>query len=215
MENFLDSYKFKQWHKCLIDNGMQIKKITPLHTIHKSNGDALFGLLHVDATDPAGNTLLPAVLIRGHYVCVITCLIDKETNERYFLLVRQRRVADGSVFYEHPAGMCDSEQDPWQVAIKEVEEETGLAIGKENLGLLLDRPLFSSPGLLDEAGYFFYCEVFLSHSEILSYSDRQTGASDENEFITTYLCRFNELNDRIKNTSGVLLNLLYQQRIHD
>jgi hypothetical protein len=86
-------------------------------------------------------------------------------------------VANGDIFYEHPAGMCDSEPDPWKVAVKEVEEETGLKITRDNLRLLHAEPLYSSAGLLDEAGYFFACDIPLSKEEIDTYRDKSSRSS--------------------------------------
>jgi 8-oxo-dGTP pyrophosphatase MutT (NUDIX family) len=152
------------------------------------------------------------VLLRGHFVSVVTVLIDSSTNEKYFLLVKQRRVANGSIFFEHPAGMCDNEIDPYKVAIKEVMEETGLTIFKEDLHLLWDKPLYSSPGLLDEAGYFFYCEVKLDSKELNSFRNKITGAKDENEHIETFLCPSHDILKYIENSNGVLASLLYLQK---
>jgi ADP-sugar diphosphatase len=213
MQNIFDSIKFTSWKNSLVEQGIDIRSIDVLNSIHKPSGELLFGLVNIDAYSPDGNKLLPTVLLRGDYVCVLTCLIEKETHKRYYLLVKQRRVADGSIFYEHPAGMCDSNTDPWDVAIKEVKEETGLSITKKDLRLLYDKPLYSSPGLLDEKGYFFCCEISMASDEIESFKNRLTGAADEHEFIETYICEENELEALIKNSSGVLLNLLYQRSI--
>ncbi|MCX7998251.1 MAG: NUDIX hydrolase, partial [Leptospiraceae bacterium] len=152
-----------------------------------------------------------AVLIRGHFVSVVTCLRDKETQERFYLLVKQRRVGTGGYFYEHPAGMCDSEADPYKVALKEVEEETGLKIQKEDLFLLYDKALYSSPGLLDEAGYFFGCEISLSHNEIREFENRITGDKSEHEHITTFLCPEKEVLNYFQHTSGVMATLLFRK----
>lgn len=209
MEKFDESYKFKVWKEELIKNGVTINSIKELHSVHKHNGELLFTLIHMDAADPQGHKLLPVVLIRGHFVSVVTCLIEKETGNRYFLLVKQRRVANGEIFYEHPAGMNDSEPDPWKVAVKEVEEETGLSITKENLTLLHSGPLYSSPGLLDEAGFFFACEVVLTRDEIESYKNRNTGAIDEHEIIVTHVCTLDEVFELIKNSNGLLATHLY------
>ena len=175
----------------------------------------LFTLVHIDAVDPDNHKLLPVVLIRGHFVSVVTCLIEKETGNKYFLLVKQRRVANGEIFYEHPAGMCDSEPDPWKVAVKEVGEETGLQITRDNLRLLHPDPLYSSAGLLDEAGYFFACDIPLSRKEIDTFRDKPAGAIDENEVIITHVCTLSEVFSLIRNTNGLLATYLYLQDVKD
>lgn len=214
MENLEKSIKFKAWRASLLKHEVELKGYEVLNLIHKPNGELLFALIKMDAYSLDGKKLLPTVLIRGDFVAVLTCLIDKETHKRYFLLVKQRRVADGSIFYEHPAGMCDNDTDPWQVAVKEIEEETGLKITKDDLCMLHEKPLYSSPGLLDEKGYFFCCEIYMTNSEINSFKNRLTGAIEEHEFIQTHICEEHELDVLIKNSNGILLNLLYKQKIY-
>jgi 8-oxo-dGTP pyrophosphatase MutT (NUDIX family) len=212
MQNLKSTVKFLEWEKSLLSNNIKIDNIEEKYNVYKKNGELLFALIHLKATDNEGIPLLPMVLLRGHFVSVVTVLIDSSTNEKYFLLVKQRRVANGSIFFEHPAGMCDNEIDPYKVAIKEVMEETGLTIFKEDLHLLWDKPLYSSPGLLDEAGYFFYCEVKLDSKELNSFRNKITGAKDENEHIETFLCPSNDILKYIENSNGVLASLLYLQK---
>jgi 8-oxo-dGTP pyrophosphatase MutT (NUDIX family) len=212
MENYNDSVKFKNWVSSLENNGIKIASISEVASIHKKNGEMLFTLVNIDAKGPDGNPILPTVLIRGHFVSVLTCLVSKSSKKHYFLLVKQRRVADGSIFFEHPAGMCDSEADPYYVALKEVKEETGLSVKKEQLELLWDSILFSSPGLLDEGGYFFSCEVEMSDSEIDEYRSKHTGAKDESEFIETFVCPQEDIFKYLKNANGIMSTLLYARK---
>jgi ADP-sugar diphosphatase len=209
MEHWENSVKFKEWKKVLIKNNIKINSIEEKYSVHKRSGEILFSLLEIKGTDPDGIPLLPIVLLRGNFVSVVIAIKEKETNDKYFLLVKQRRVANGAVFYEHPAGMCDSESDPHKVALKEVKEETGLILKKENLQLLWETPLYSSPGLLDEAGYFFYCDIELNSQELSEFKNKQTGAKDENEHIETILCPSNDILKYIENSNGVLATLLY------
>ena len=212
MEKYNESLKYKTWEKELKKNNIRIESVEEKYSVRKKNGEILFTLAHLDAKDEEGYPLLPIVLLRGSFVAVLTALREKESGKTYFLLVKQRRVATGGYFYEHPAGMCDSETDPYKVALKEVEEETGLTIQKEQLELIWDKHLYSSPGLLDEAGYFFVCEVEMSAVELDTYRDRITGAQDENERIFTFLCPEDEVFEYLENSNGVMLTLLYLQK---
>ncbi len=211
MENLEDSLKFKTWKKSLEENKIQLKSYEELATVRKPNGEVLFTFLKMEAVDPEGHFLPSSVFIRGHFVSVVTCLKDKDTQERFYLLVKQRRVGTGGFFYEHPAGMCDSETDPYKVAIKEVEEETGLKIKQEDLFSLYDKILYSSPGLLDEAGYFFGCEISLSRNEIQNFQNKTTGDTSEHEHITTFLCPEKDALKYFQHTSGVMATLLFRQ----
>ncbi len=209
MEKLEDSLKYKTWKNSLLQNGTKINSIEEISTIRKKSGEVLFALVKLDAVSEDGNKLMPTALLRGDFVTVLTVLIDKDSKEKFFLMVKQRRVANGAIFFEHPAGMCDSESDPFKVALKEVEEETGLKIKKENLKFLHKDRLYTSGGLLDEAGSFFSCEVELDKKEIEEFKDKQTGADGENEFITTCLLSEKEVFQNLKNTSGLLAMYMY------
>ncbi|MCS7074391.1 MAG: NUDIX hydrolase [Bacteroidia bacterium] len=210
MESLENSLKYQQWHKTLTQNGVTVQSIQELYSIRKKNGEILFSLIQIDAKDNTGTPLLPVVLLRGHFVSVLTCMIDQETGQRYLLLVKQIRVANGQITYEHPAGMCDNETDPWEVAIKEVKEETGLTVSKEQLVLLNDKLYYSSPGLLDEGGYFFACEIVTNLDFINQFQNKQTGAAGESEFIETCLIPYEEVLTYMNNSNAVLNYYLYE-----
>jgi ADP-sugar diphosphatase len=210
MQRLEESLKFLNWSQDLKTHGVQLRALEELSTIRKRNGDILFSLIKIDAQAPEGNPILPIVMLRGHFVSVLTCLIDRSSGERFMLLVCQRRVANGAMFYEHPAGMCDSEADPYAVALIEVSEETGMQIQREDLILHNEALLYSSPGLLDEAGYFFSCEIEMDRSEIESYHMKRGGHYGEGEFIHTYVATPTEAKQLIKNVSGLLAIYLFE-----
>ena len=203
------AHKYKSWIAALEQAGLEIHGVEALQNIHKSNGELIFSLVKLDATTPEGFKMLPVAFIRGHFVAVLTCLIDEESGERFLLLVRQRRIANGEWFYEHPAGMMDGESDPLKVAEKELWEETGLKLDRDQIHLLTPDPLYASPGVFDEAGYFYYAEVPMSRAEILSFQNRETGAENENENIRTAVVSIEEARKLIKNAMGILHIFLY------
>lgn len=209
MEHLEKSQKFVLWRDSLQRSGVSLENFEELSTIRKGNGEVLFSLLRIEAKDYSGTPLLPIVLLRGHFVSVLTCFIEHETGKKYLLLVKQRRVANGEIFYEHPAGMCDSETDPVKVACKEVFEETGFEVTPAQLHAINDEPFYSSPGLLDEGGYFFWCEIELSTNEIKAFQARKTGAAGENEFIETAVVPIEDAFFLMNNTNGMLNLLMY------
>jgi ADP-sugar diphosphatase len=207
MQNLQDSLKYRTWANDLITHGIQLKGLEELSTIRKRNGEILFSLVKIDATAPEGNPILPIVMLRGNFVSVLTCLVDRATREEFMLLVCQRRVANGALFYEHPA---DSQTDPFAVALVEVSEETGMTITRDILHLHNEERLYSSPGLLDEAGYFFSCEIEMDRAEIDAYHMKRGGHYGEGEFIHTYVATPAEAKQLIKNVSGLLATYLYE-----
>ncbi len=212
MEQLKDSLKYKQWADTLKSNGIDLRGVEELSLTHKPNGEIIFAKLKIDAYSKTGEKLLPIVMLRGHFVSVLTCLISKETQKKYLLLVKQFRIANGAISYEHPAGMCDNESNPITVAVKEVKEETGLHITADQLVLLNDKMLYTSAGLLDEGGYMFYCEIMLSEAEIQAFQDKIAGAENENEFIQTHIAPIDEALPLMNSMASQLNYFLYRQK---
>lgn len=210
-ESIQESLKYQQWAAALAANDVALGATEPLAVVHKPNGEALFAMLRITAEAPQDYTLPSIVLLRGHFVSVLTAITEQETGDTYLLLVKQRRVANGAYFYEHPSGMCDSTTDPFAVAQKEVEEETGLRVERSQLVLLTETPLYASPGLLDEAGYFFYYETTMPRAELDAMRGRLHGAADENERIELVLAPISEARRLILNANGLLHLFLYQE----
>jgi 8-oxo-dGTP pyrophosphatase MutT (NUDIX family) len=103
-------------------------------------------------------------------------------------MIRQRRIGNGSLNLEFPAGMLDRDVDaPRDVAVRELLEETGLSLPPVRLAMLSRGPLYSSPGASDEAIYYFGCVVSLSAQEYSAFEGRVAGTSDEGESITVTL----------------------------
>ena len=214
-ENVFDSHKFNLWKGRLLENDLKIHHVAEIYTRHNRKGEALFSLLALDATTPEGHKIPPICFLKGEVLCVLVCLIDEITKEKYLLLVKQRRICDGSMTYEHPAGMLDSEADTYKVAAKEVEEETGIVLEKSQLKPLLHFPAYPSSGTSDEAMYYFYCEIPLCKEKIMAYNDQFMGEASEHERIITCVLPFVEAHQRINNVNGILLNFLYLKAVED
>ncbi len=204
-----DSLKYKRWIADLEKNKIELINVEELSTVRKPNGEVLFSMIRLDARAADGQKLLPIAFIRGHFVSVLTILTAAESGERYLLLVRQRRVSTGDWFYEHPAGMCDSESDPAKVALKEVAEETGLQLTLSQLVALNQEPYYTSPGVSDEGGYFFYCELTLPAAEIASFQEKNRGDNTENEYIITCAVPIKEAIGLLKNVASLANWYLY------
>lgn len=214
MEKLEEAHKFQLWKSHLLRNGLNIEDIEEVYTRRNPKGEVLFSLLMLDAESPEGDKIPPICFLKGEVVTVLVCLIDQDTREKYLVLVRQRRIAEGAITYEHPAGMVDNTKTPLQIAVQEVYEETGLSVREDQLRPVLhDRRLFPSTGTSDECMYLFFTELPLSRAEILELSDRKTGVDDEN--ITTLVLPFEEAHQRMNNTNCILLNLAYLKEVQD
>jgi hypothetical protein len=132
-ESLESAHKFKIWKANLQTNGLKINNIQEIYTRHRYNGEALFSLVMLDAETPEGDKIPPICFIKGEVVCICIVLIDKETKEKYLLLVKQRRIAEGGFTFEHPAGMVDGTKSPLEIAVMEVKEETGIVVSENDL----------------------------------------------------------------------------------
>jgi ADP-sugar diphosphatase len=214
MEQLENSLKYKQWKATLDQNKVDLVHLEERCTIRKPNGEVLFSMIEIDAKAADGEKILPIALLRGHFVSVLVVFIDKTTKERHVLLVKQYRVANGAICYEFAAGMCDNDADPFAVAMKEVKEETGFVVGREQLNLMNEELIYSSPGLLDEGGYLFWCEIELTHEQMQEFQHKKAGAVDESEFILTEVVPIGRVLSLVNSMTSVA-QLLWYARLRE
>jgi 8-oxo-dGTP pyrophosphatase MutT (NUDIX family) len=212
-----DALKYKTWLNHLTHNQIKVKDAQELHVQRADkDGSVLYALLNVDADTPEGNKLPPICFLKGDAVSMLVVLIDEQTDDKYILLVKQRRISDGSELYEHPAGMIDEDDEsPVDVAARELEEEAQLTVSPDELKPLFDKSLFSSTSTSDEALHFFYLERRLPLAEIQAMHGRQTGEEVENEHTQLHIATLSDAHRLIRNIHGVMSHLQYLKLIGD
>lgn len=212
MEKLEEALKYRLWRARLAAAGVEVRFVKPLEIVRKPGGEILFAMVEIDASAPDGRRLPRVAVLRGDFVSAAVSLIAKETGKEYVALVRQLRPASGGDLYELPAGMTDAETDPRAVMRKELLEETGLVVAPEDLIPLNEEILYTSPGLLDEGGWFFGCELVRPAAELAAMQGGLRGAADENEHITLELFPPEEAFRKIRNANGALNLALWQAR---
>lgn len=215
MEKLENAPKFRFWKQNAESNGLTINKVDNFYIRRRYNGEVLFAMLEIDADTPEGDKIPPALFLKGHAVSVLVALIDRETREKFVVLVRQRRICDGSHSYEHPAGMVDADDDAADVAARELGEEIGLTATAAELTRLNPRLWFPSTGTSDEGMHFYFIEKELTRAEIMAYHHRDMGNQSEFERITTAVETLPASHKLINNVNGLLLNFLYLQHVGD
>lgn len=204
-ERLRSSAKYRLWKSALEANGCTLHKAEILLDLPRRDGTILFAMLKAEVTDPEGRQLPHFALIRGPAVIIVTAVENLDTGERRFLMLRQRRIGHGGDSLEFPAGMLDeSVADPRGVAVKEIEEETGLRVDPARLHPLSDRPLYTSSGLDDESIHYFGCEVKLSGADFHALEGGHRGNAEEGEFIRLGLVAYE---DALKEVTSVQVRL--------
>ena len=215
LEALEDAPKFKFWKGQMEINGLTINNISEKYIRRRHNGEVLFAMIEVDADTPEGDKIPPALFLKGHAASVLVCLIDADTGEKFVVLVRQRRISDGSHTYEHPAGMVDAADAPADVAARELGEEIGLTATATDLTKLNPRLWFPSTGTSDEAMHFYYLERTLTRDKIMAFHHKDMGNASEFERITTVVTSLPEAHKIVNNVNGLLIHFLYLQHVGD
>ena len=126
-----------------------------------------FIVMLVDCKSKKTGQHLPGyVMLRGDAVAILTIVKNTDTSELFLILTRQQRLPVGMMIDEIPAGMMDEEQNIKSVALKELEEETGLnhkkaQIQYEHLGKFIP-----SAGGCDEKLHCGYILFTMSSAEV-------------------------------------------------
>ena len=210
-----EAHKFRYWKSQAEANGLKINSITDFYIRRRHNGEVLFAMLEVDADTPEGDKIPPALFLKGHAASMLVCLIDKDTREKFVVLVKQRRIADGSQTYEHPAGMIDASDAADEVAAREIGEEIGLTVTVDELTKLNAHAWFPSTGTSDEGMHFFYIEKEMSREDIMAFHLKNMGNQSEHERITSVVATLPEAHKLVTNVNGLLLHFLYLKHIGD
>lgn len=214
-EALQDATKFRYWKSQMESNGMKINDVKDFYIRRRHNGEVLFAMLEVDADTPEGDKIPPALFLKGHAVSMMVCLIDKDTRQKFVVLVKQRRIADGSQTYEHPAGMVDASDAPDEVAARELGEEIGMTVTAAELTKLNSQVWHPSTGTSDEGMHFFFIEKEMSRDEIMAFHLKNMGNESEHERITSIVATLPEAHKLITNVNGLLLDFLYLNHVGD
>lgn len=148
------------------------------------------------------------ILQRGTFAAVCLLLAGEE-GTRAFLVVQQYRPTAETSFYEHPAGMVDAHETPTEAALRELAEETGWLLSPADLRSLTPHPLYPSPAMWEEVGYFFAATLPLPKAVIQAYTQGTARTTPEGEKLTLYTLSASELLTLTQNLQTVAHTLLY------
>jgi 8-oxo-dGTP pyrophosphatase MutT (NUDIX family) len=165
--------------------------------------------LSADISNSNGERLPGIMFLRGGSVAMLMILRPSDSrHERWVIMTEQARIPAGSLdFCEIPAGMLDDDSFKGAAA-KEIEEETGLVVPRNELVDMtalalqqqiqtgpepLQAAMYPSPGGSDEFIPLFLWEKELPRQQIDELRNKSTGLRAQGERIRLKLCRYEDL----------------------
>ena len=150
-----NSFLFQKWEKKFLNSGCKISDINCLGS--STYGGSLKTLfLSVKFVTPENHFMERSILIRNESVVIIPFRFLG--NQPRFLCVMQRRITDGNISIEFPAGAVDDFKSPREAAVLELYEETGLKLKQKKL-ISLKENLRLSESLVDEIVHWYGCDI--------------------------------------------------------
>tara|TARA_B110000208_G_C11791056_1_gene437553 strand:+ start:238 stop:1116 length:879 start_codon:yes stop_codon:yes gene_type:complete len=202
---FIDAPKVQQW----LSKSTKNYQVENIHIKDIAWFGPNLGFLYMDVTayDSEGNWIPGLTLIRGG--CVAILVILKCAGKKYALFVKESRIPAGEDVAQPPAGMIDDHEfkGALSAAIRELEEETGIKITRNEIICLTDEtkqtPCYTSPGTTDETIISYLVEKDISPDQIKIIEDTMVH-TDEGEHIKR-ICI--PLKDVPKQPSGIAKQL--------
>lgn len=180
----------------------------------KSPDPAKLGFLYMEllATDKRNRKPVPGVVfLRGAAVAVYLRVVVE--GKKYVVLTRQIRAPIGGLLDEIPAGMMDDNSCFAGVAIKEIQEETGLAAPSIHCLIELGAPIMPSAGGCDEEIQLYFWETRVNTEIMEKMKAKIFGAPDENESIRLIFIPAHEYEDYLMRMSDVKAICAHQRAL--
>jgi hypothetical protein len=200
--------KFLSWLKGIRDSNVRVENIEVMDVdffgpmLGSSSDPNRLGFLKIKCTafSPMHLQVDGIVLIRGH--CAVVCaIIENDDGNEFILTTEQFRMPMRERIEEFLAGMCDEHEVEDgsgntclktlptlnAVLMKELKEEAGLEMKKDDPNLKYMGDIMLSPGLLDEKSKMFVWHTKLTNAQINDMLAKEHGESGTNERIKLHL----------------------------
>jgi ADP-sugar diphosphatase len=205
--------KFVKWLQTILETGellVPTVTVTDVNWFSAKPDPVKLGFVKCILTDAVDaktgkKVMSNIVFIRGNSVAVliIVKVLGKSVlqDKKYVLLCEQMRASMGKKVKEICAGMTDAEGNIMSVALKEVQEETGIQIKHiEELWPL--GTIMPSPGACDELIYLYAYQTVMSSKEFEEKQQKLYGNAEEHEEIQLQFVEINEYENMVLEETG-------------
>lgn len=202
--NAIDSSLFKQWLKnsetgMLANGAMSLAQVL-IQGVDMFGKRVGFLKFKADVIDKATGKKVPGIVFARGPAIAVLILLESE-GETFVVLTEQVRVPVGRLVLELPAGMLDDDKGDFvETAVREVEEEVGIRLNREDmvdLTAFLDPSTgcrFSpSPGGCDEEISLFLYRGQVDKEVIVQLQGKETGLREHGELITVHVVAYENL----------------------
>ncbi|KMT12210.1 hypothetical protein BVRB_5g101570 [Beta vulgaris subsp. vulgaris] len=226
--NAIDSSLFQQWLKNLHrENGALTNGVMSLNKVLIQGVDYFgnrigFLKFRADIIDNEMGKKVPGIVFARGPAVAILILLESE-GQNYAILTEQVRVPTGRFVLELPAGMLDDDKGDFVgTAVREVEEETGMNLNKEDmveLTAFLDPStggkVFPSPGGCDEELSVFLFQSVVSKETIQQLQGKKTGLQEHGELIKVHVVPYAQLWRATADAKVLMAIALYEMAKRD
>jgi ADP-sugar diphosphatase len=150
---------------------MEIKSLTVRDSVLKGRFNWLEGEVLNKMSGKVNKTFM---LLRGDAVAILVLIVNKSQN--YILVTEQLRAPTGGIRHEAVAGMMDDDGVASGVAIKEMEEETGIVVKPDELFEI--GSYYSSQGIMDEKIRCFFMRRDMDDAQLAELTSKLRGEGD-------------------------------------
>ena len=200
---FKNKLNFKKWKKNINKKKIRLIKIKKISEIYRS--DSGFNISTIDCDFFIKNKKIKRIVqLEGDSVVIVPVLKLKNSKKLMTILVKQFRLAVGGETLEFPSGSVNNNLYKNQ-ALKEIFEETGLKIKKNNLIKLNNKPIFMLPSNNFARVNFYYFIKKIDLNWIKRNDKKITGIKNEGELITTKIVTFDSL--KFTQSASVIVGL--------
>ena len=200
---FKNKLTFNKWKKIIYKKKIKLIKIKKISEIYRSDSD--FNISTIDCDVVFKNKKIKRIVqLEGDSVVIVPVLKLKNKKKLMTILVKQFRLAVGSETLEFPSGSVNNNLYKNQ-ALKEIFEETGLKIKKNNLIKLNNKPIFMLPSNNFARVNFYYFIKKIDSKWIKRNNNKKTGIKKEGELIKTRIVTFDSL--QFSQSASVIVGL--------